>query len=569
MKDTGSVGPRGAVRPLPARASLIRGRLALLLACAAHAGAMPYAIVGPNGDLRQAAARVMRALQPGDEGETPPSTAWARLAHLSDTFGGRPGGSQALEDALGWIIATAVQDGLGAASLPSTLPVWERGREEATLVTPSRTMVLHVRGLTGAVGTPSGALLTAPLLVVTAPSATVALVHLRGNCSASRGAILLLNAPFPSYDALGPLPTVATACGAVAVLVRSVGPLTPLTPRGGGCAVNATIPLASVHVEEAARMQRLQARGVPSAVSLLLSSSSVDPRPSLGTLLLELGGTGAPNEVVLIAAQVDSASDDAAGAADAVGLVTAWEALRTLAALVQAGTIPRPRRTLRLALWLGGAPSAYPASQSATLLGDHSWLLEAGMGAYTPTGITLRCAGNASSGGCAAALEQLAAIGADLLGARAGRVLSLSDEGAGAGVSAACAAGVPCSRLTVADPRAACMDLGSGAWATPGAEPSACADEMDGPERIDSPQLNAAASSLAVWAYAVAQLPSLLPRDALPLPAAGDDYAGIATGFAATIGLVGGAAALLTLLGGSLAYARCTTPVDVLALVKL
>lgn len=56
-------------------------------------------------------------------------------------------------------------------------------------------------------------------------------------------------------------------------------------------------------------------------------------------------------------------------------------------------------------------------------------------------------------------------------------------------------------------------------------------------ERLDPTQLNTVAASLAVWAYSIAQLPELLPRDAPappgPSPGPGPDNGGGSAGVVA------------------------------------
>ncbi len=80
--------------------------------------------------------------------------------------------------------------------------------------------------------------------------------------------------------------------------------------------------------------------------------------------------------------------------------------------------------------------------------------------------------------------------------------------------------------------------------------------EADTIERMDPGQLNHVAASLAIWAYAVAQLPTLLPRDAPAPPASAPNNAApgnvgaIAGGVGGGLVILALAAFVTTKLGG-------------------
>jgi carboxypeptidase Q len=242
--------------------------------------------------------------------------------------------------------------------------------------------------------------------------------------------------------------------------------------------------------------------------------------------------------------------------------VGAWEAVRTVAALGLA-----PKRTLRAVLWVNEENGDRGGEQYANDLGPagdnslakHSFMFETDSGAFTPFGIGVSCAPTAD---CGAAQAQLTLIGAALLsGIGSGNV---SAGGGGTDVDPSCAvSGVPCIGLNVLDPRLSpdtnnpCIADSQGAWAAPPWTYSAAAppydsqyfwvhhSEADTMERMDPRQLNHVAASLAIWAYAVAQLPALLPRDepAPPAPAG----SGGGAPYAAIGGAVGAVAAVAAL----------------------
>src|SRR5688572_24596842 len=93
------------------------------------------------------------------------SSAWKRIAELTDRFGHRLSGSESLEREIDWIIAEMRKDGLeNVRGEPVMVPKWVRGEESAVLVSP-RPLELHMIGLGRSVGTPSNGI-TAPVLVV-------------------------------------------------------------------------------------------------------------------------------------------------------------------------------------------------------------------------------------------------------------------------------------------------------------------------------------------------------------------------------------------------------------------
>src|SRR5512138_2025784 len=85
-----------------------------------------------------------------------------------------------------------------------------------------------------------------------------------------KGRIVLFNAPFTNYGETVQYrsagPSRAAALGAVAALVRSVGPPGLRTPHTGALRYAdgvREIPAAAVTVEDAERLQRMQDRGTP------------------------------------------------------------------------------------------------------------------------------------------------------------------------------------------------------------------------------------------------------------------------------------------------------------------
>ena len=93
------------------------------------------------------------------------STAWNRLAEMTEKFGNRLSGTPALERTIDWVIAKMKEDGLeNVRGERVMVPAWVRGAESAQLLLP-REQNLPMLGLGGSIATPPGGV-TADVLVV-------------------------------------------------------------------------------------------------------------------------------------------------------------------------------------------------------------------------------------------------------------------------------------------------------------------------------------------------------------------------------------------------------------------
>src|SRR5262245_44165023 len=198
--------------------------------------------------------------------------AWRRLAELTDTHGPRLSGSENLARAVDWAVRTMKADGLENVHTERVMvPHWVRGREAAEIVDPPRHQI-PILGLGGTVPTPSGGL-EADVLVVTSFD------DLRVKGADAKNRIVLFNVPYNGYSE-----TVtyrnggarsAAQYGAVAVLVRSVGPIGLRTTHTGSVSYapgQPQIPAAAVSIEDANRIARLAARGRTVRMHLTLES---------------------------------------------------------------------------------------------------------------------------------------------------------------------------------------------------------------------------------------------------------------------------------------------------------
>lgn len=357
----------------------MRTRLLLLCLVVACAAAAPLAQTAPAWleSIRPAADRLITESRRTD-------FAWQRLAALTDTYGPRLSGSDNLERALDWAVAEMKQDGLdNVHKEPVLVPKWVRGRESLDLIEPVR-QPLPLLGLGNSVGTPAAGV-EGDVLVVSS------LDELKANAARARGRIVLFNVVFTTYGetvayrANGP--SEAARVGAIAALVRSVGPAGLRTPHTG--ATNYAdgvpkIPAAAISTEDADRFARLQARGVPIRVRLSMEAR-FEPDAQSYNVVGELRGREFPDQVVVLGGHSDSWDPGAGAIDDGGGCIVTWEAVRLMKALNL-----RPRRTVRVVLFVneenglrGG--NAYRDAHAAELP-NHVMLLESDGGVFDPSG---------------------------------------------------------------------------------------------------------------------------------------------------------------------------------------
>ena len=404
--------------------------------------------------------------------------AWQRLAEVTDLYGHRLSGSVGLERAIDWAVAEMKKDGLDNVRKERvTVPKWVRGRESLMLVEPVP-QPLVMLGLGNSVGTgPDG--ITADVIVMKNFD------ELDKRAAEVKGKIVLFNVPFTTYGetvqyrATGP--SRAVRHGAVAMLVRAVGPTGLRTPHTGSTTYAAdapSIPAAAIPVEDAERFQRLQNRGVRIRVTLTMEAHFEADAESFN-VVGELTGRELPNEVIVMGGHWDSWDVGVGATDDGGGCVVTWEALRLMKSLGL-----RPRRTVRVVLWTneenglrGG--NGYRDQHKAELK-DHVMMLESDAGVFDPAGFGFT--------GPEGARRTVTAI-ASLLASLGANKIEAGGGGADIGPSVT-AAGIP-----------SMSHLVSGNYFLIHHTP---ADTMD---RITPKQMADNAAAIAVMVYTVADLP--------------------------------------------------------------
>lgn len=411
------------------------------------------------------------------------SSAWNRLALLTDKFGHRLSGSESLERSIDWIITEMKKDGLeNVRGEPVMVPKWVRGEESARLLAP-RATPLHMIGLGGSIGTPRNGI-TADVLVVNS------FADLAARSAEARGKIVLFDVPFTTYGATvsyrsrGAIE--AAKAGAVAALIRSVSSASMQNPHTGAMGYDSAvtkIPAAALSVEDAAMLHRMSDRGEKIRINLTMSARRLPDAPSRN-VVAELAGSEKPDEIVVLGGHIDSWDVGQGAMDDAGGVVAAWEAVKLLKRLGL-----RPKRTVRVVAWTNeengsrGATGYRDAHRAE--IDRHVMAMESDNGVFNPLGIGV----TSGEGGLAMAADiatLLAPIDAD----------SATSGGGGADTAPIGALGVPTMSPSVDGRRYFWYHHSS-------------ADTMD---KLDPREMAECVALMAVFAYVVADMPQTFPR---------------------------------------------------------
>jgi carboxypeptidase Q len=420
---------------------------------------------------RDAASRLMGEAVASD-------AAWQRLAYLGDTYGHRLSGSPNLEAAIRWAVEEMKRDGLENVHTEAVkVPHWVRGHESLEIAGPIP-QPLVILGLGNSVGTPAAGI-----------EADLVVVHSFEELDAAKdrvkGRIVLFNVPFTTYGdtvrfrAMGP--SRAGMLGAVALLVRAVGPAGLRTPHTGALSYvdgQPQIPAAAVTTEDAARLQRMVDRGTTVRLKLMMEARFL-PDADSANVVGEIRGRERPEEVVVIGGHFDSWDVGTGSTDDGGGCIATWEVLRLMKKLNL-----RPRRTVRVVLWTneenGGRGGLAYRDQHLAELPNHVMMLESDGGVFRPTGFGFS--------GTEAGRARVRDIATLLAGIHAD---GISPSGGGADIGPSVQAGnVPAMSLDV-----------DGNYFLIHHTP---ADTID---KIDPKDMATASAAIAVMAYVVADMP--------------------------------------------------------------
>lgn len=411
--------------------------------------------------------------------------AWDRLAELTDTHGQRISGSENLQRAIVWAVAAMKQDGLENVHTERVMvPKWVRGQESVEMIEPPH-HVLPMLGLGGSVATPAGGIEAEVIVVANGE-------ELARRSAEVKGKIVLFNVPYTNYGETVAYRSggarMAAQHGAVASLVRSVGPMGLRTPHTGGMNYGdepvTKIPTAAITAEDSNRIQRLVSRGVRVRVRLKMEAH-FEPDVESFNVVGEIRGSEKPDEIVLAGCHFDSWEPGTGASDDAVGCVVTWEAARLMKKLNI-----RPKRTVRIVLFTneenglrGG--NAY-RDDHAKEAANHVFAVESDSGVFLPARLGFS--------GPEAARALIADIGTLLTS------IGLQDIAAGGG-----GADIgPIATLGKVPMMAYSGD--STKYFTIHHTP---ADTVD---RIDPNEVSRAAAAIATMVYVVADMPQTLPK---------------------------------------------------------
>lgn len=412
--------------------------------------------------------------------------AWERLTYMADTFGPRFNGSENLENSLDWIIETMKNDGFDNVwEQPVMVPHWVRGEESATLISP-REQDLPMLSLGGSIATPEDGI-TASVIVVKS------FEELEKVKDQVEGKIVLFNAEFTSYGRTVQYrmngAVEAAKHGAVASIIRSVTPYSMQTPHTGTMNYDdevKKIPHAAITIEDAMMLQRLYDRGEDIRVNLKISAETL-PDAESRNVIAEIKGTEYPDEIIVLGGHIDSWDVGQGVMDDGGGSIAAWEAVRLMNEL---GI--KPKRTIRVVLWtneengLRGANEYHRwVKEDERSLENHVLAMESDAGVFDPIGFGFS--------GSEQAYEILSEIGKTLEPIESGKV---TKGGGGADIGPLMQDGVPGMGLVV--------DGSRYFWYH-----HTAADTMD---KLDKEDFNECVATMAVFAYAVADIDERLPR---------------------------------------------------------
>ncbi|SVA57137.1 uncharacterized protein METZ01_LOCUS109991 [marine metagenome] len=411
------------------------------------------------------------------------STAYKRLSYLCDTFGPRLSGSRNLEKALDWIISEMKADGFSKPRGERVrVPTWIRGDESLQLILPFKKN-LSILGLGGSVATPKGGI-KAEVIVGSS------FEELDEQGKKVRGKIVLFNAPFTTYGETVQYrykgASAAAKYGAIASLIRSVGPWSMNTPHTGGMGYDKNhpkIPHAAITMEDAMMLGRLHDRGERIVMDLRMNARSVADRWSRN-VIAELPGSEIPDEIVVLGGHIDSWDVGQGAHDDGGGCVAAWQAVKLIKDLGL-----RPKRTLRIVLWTneenGGRGNMSYRNEHLSELKNHILAIESDGGVFNPRGFGFT--GSDEARDMLTSISRLLLpIDANLIfkGGRAADVAPLNDEG------------VPVMSLKV--------DGSKYFWYH-----HTNADTFD---KVDFIEFNRCVAAMAIMGYVVADMDDRLPR---------------------------------------------------------
>jgi carboxypeptidase Q len=427
--------------------------------------------------------------------------AYSRVAHLTDNIGPRLSGSAQAAQAVEYVAEELRKLGLEVQLEKTMVPHWVRGLETGELVeyigqAPATSQKVVLTALGGSVATPHEGLIADVIVAHDFDQ-----LNVLGRARVA-GKIVLFDFPFDNkmaaegfalqaygqavaYRAGGP--SAAAKLGAVAALVRSVGNADYRLPHTGALDYAADapkIPAAAVTAEDADMIAHLTSQGKV-RMHLTMTPETLPDAPSYN-VIGDLKGTQHPEQIVIVSGHLDSWGLGTGAIDDGAGVAVAME---TAQLIRQLGL--HPKRTIRVIAWMneenGGAGSLTYAKDHASEVDNHVGAIESDLGAGHPLGFFLY-AGKGAMPLLEPVSQILAKLGAGLM--------NPSDDPVEADITPIQLGGVPGFGV-LQDTR------------TYFNYHHTAADTLD---KIVFAELAENAAAMAVLAYALADMPELLPR---------------------------------------------------------
>ncbi len=277
--------------------------------------------------------------------------AYQIVESLVTEVGPRLAASEAEARARDWAVAMLRANGFSNVRIePFTIPFWDATREEAFIVAPGVARPMVAVALGGSPSTPAGGL---EAQVVAFPN----LAALEGapNTEVAGRIVFIDEHMIATQDGSGygvavrkrgRCAPIAQAKGAAGCLIRSVGTDPHRFAHQGGASRQqdgASLPAMAISPADADVLARLAARG-PTRVRLFIEAELRDNAPS-GNVIAEIRGRERPDEIVLLAAHLDSWDSGQGAIDDGAGVAIISAAARLIRELPR-----RPRRTIRILL---------------------------------------------------------------------------------------------------------------------------------------------------------------------------------------------------------------------------
>lgn len=305
------------------------------------------------------------------------------LGEFCDKFPRRLSGTPILEEGIDWLVAKMKKEGLDVSTQPVMVPHWVRGAESLRMLKPLN-HTLQFCGLGGSIGT-KGSELKAQVIVVNSFD------DLRSKAAQVKGKIVVYNVPFVKYsETVGYRytgPSEAARYGAVASLVRSIGPFGLQTVHTGMMAYNDSlpkIPCGAISMEDAMMFARMQERGETIELALTMNAEKLPDAPSRN-IVVEIKGKELPNEIVVVGGHIDAWDNGTGAMDDGGGCFISW---RVLTMIRELGLTPK--RTIRCVFWTNEENGTQGAKAYAKLTKNEKHLIafESDAGTFAPYGFS-------------------------------------------------------------------------------------------------------------------------------------------------------------------------------------